>query len=159
MFARPQPGSGRPLPGVTLTLHWRATVKRLLRGILALVACLGLATPAAHAAPIKIGYSDWPGWLPFEIGKQKGFFKDAGVDVEMVWFSEYGACIDAFTAGKLDGIAIDCASSLTTKSSTIILLTDYSNGNDMIIGKQGVDSIKDLKGKTVGLEENLVEHL
>ena len=109
--------------------------------------------------PLKIGYSDWPGWLVLEIAKQKGFFKDAGVNVDLVWFPDYGASIDAFTAGQLDGIMIDCASSLTAKSSIIIFLTDYSNGNDMIIGKAGVDSIKDLKGKTVGLEENLVEHL
>jgi NitT/TauT family transport system substrate-binding protein len=117
-----------------------------------------VAFKAADAA-LKIGYSDWPGWLVLEIAKQKGFFKDAGVEVELVWFADYGQSIDAFSAGKLDGIMIDCASSLTAKSSTIIFLTDYSNGNDMIIGKKGVDSFKDLKGKTVGLEENLVEHL
>jgi len=109
------------------------------------------------AEPLKIGYSDWPGWLVLEIGKQKGFFnKD---EVELVWFTDYGASIDAYTANKLDAIAIDCASSLTARSSTIIVLTDYSNGNDMIIGKKGIESFKDLKGKTVGLEENLVEHL
>jgi len=54
---------------------------------------------------------------------------------------------------------IDCGSSLSAKSSVIIVLTDYSDGNDMIIGKEGIKSIKDLKGKTIGLEENLVEHL
>jgi NitT/TauT family transport system substrate-binding protein len=134
-------------------------VNRLIRGILALVACLGLATSQAQAAPLKIGYSDWPGWLVWEIAKQKGFFKDAGVDAELVWFGDYGASIDAYTAKKLDGILIDCASSLTARASVIIVLTDYSNGNDMLIGKKGVDSFKDLKGKSVGLEENLVEHL
>jgi len=134
-------------------------VNRLLRGILALVACLGLATPKAQAAPLKIGYSDWPGWLVLEIGKQKGFFKDAGVDVEMVWFGDYGKSIEAYSAGKLDGIMIACGDSLKEKASVVIFLTDFSEGNDMIIGKQGIDSIKDLKGKTIGLEENLVEHL
>src|SRR5262249_53110152 len=127
--------------------------------MLALVVSLGLAAPRVQAEPLKIGYSDWPGWLVLEIGKQKGFFKDAGVDVDLVWFADYGASIDAFTAKKLDGIMIDCASSLTARSSVIVFLTDYSNGNDMIVGKKGVDSIKALKGKTVGLEENLVEHL
>jgi len=43
--------------------------------------------------------------------------------------------------------------------SKIIALMDYSEGSDMIIGKPGVESIKDLKGKTVGLELTLVEHL
>ena len=41
----------------------------------------------------------------------------------------------------------------------MILITDYSNGNDMIIGKPGVKSIKDLKGKKVGTELGIVDHL
>jgi NitT/TauT family transport system substrate-binding protein len=118
-----------------------------------------LAKEAVAATPLKIGYSDWPGWLVLEIAKQKGFFKDAGVDVELEWFDDYGKSIEAYTAGKLDGIMIACNDSLTAKSSVIIVLTDFSEGNDMIIGKKGIDSIKDLKGKTVGLEKELVEHL
>jgi NitT/TauT family transport system substrate-binding protein len=110
-------------------------------------------------APLKIGYSDWPGWLVLEIGKQKGFFKEAGVDVDLVWFGEYSKSIDAYSANKLDGIFIACGDSLTAKASIVIVLTDYSNGNDMIIGRPGLGSVKDLKGKTVGLEVNLVEHL
>jgi NitT/TauT family transport system substrate-binding protein len=114
---------------------------------------------AAAAAPLKIGYSDWPGWLVLEIGKQKGFFKEAGVDVDLVWFADYGKSIDAYSAGKLDAIAIACGDSLKEKPSVIVVLTDFSEGNDMIIGKPGIDSIKALKGKTIGLEKNLVEHL
>jgi NitT/TauT family transport system substrate-binding protein len=41
----------------------------------------------------------------------------------------------------------------------MVMLTDYSNGNDMIIGKPGVKSLKDLKGKKVAVEFGLVEHL
>ena len=32
----------------------------------------------------------------------------------------------------------------------MIMLTDYSNGNDMIVGKPGIKTLKDLKGKKVG---------
>jgi NitT/TauT family transport system substrate-binding protein len=41
----------------------------------------------------------------------------------------------------------------------MILLTDYSNGNDMIVAKPGIKTLADLKGKKIGLEEGLVEHL
>ena len=39
--------------------------------------------PAPVKAPLKIAFSDWPGWTAFEIGIQKGWFKEAGVDVEV----------------------------------------------------------------------------
>jgi NitT/TauT family transport system substrate-binding protein len=112
--------------------------------------------------PLLVAYSDWPGWLVWEIAAQKGFFEDAGVDVNLVWF-DYSASIDAFAAGKVDAVVIVCGDSLVTgaggKPSTAIVLTDFSDGNDMIIGKPGIGSIKDLKGKKVGLERNLVEHI
>ena len=124
---------------------------------------LGLtAMPARAAAPLKIAYSDWPGWVAWEVAIQKGFFKDAGVDVQFVWL-EYGPSIDAFTAGKVDAVTIVSGDALVSgaggKPSTAIVLTDFSEGNDMIVGKPGINSIKDLKGQKVGVEQNLVEHL
>ena len=41
----------------------------------------------------------------------------------------------------------------------MILITDYSNGNDMILAKPGIKSVTDLKGKKVSVETGLVEHL
>ncbi len=109
--------------------------------------------------PLTIAYSDWPGWLVLEIARKKDLFKAAGVDVDLKWFDDYGTSIDAYTANKLDGIFIACGDSLKEKASIIIVLTDFSDGNDMLIGKKGIDSIKDLKGKTIGLELNVVEHM
>jgi NitT/TauT family transport system substrate-binding protein len=82
------------------------------------------------------------------------------VKVKMVWFEDYGASIEAYGAGKLDAINIVCGDSLTAaKQSIAVMLTDYSNGNDMIVARKGIDSVKDLKGKKIALEENLVEHI
>ena len=38
-------------------------------------------------------------------------------------------------------------------------MNDYSNGNDMVVGAKGIKSIKDLKGKKVGVEIGFVGHL
>jgi NitT/TauT family transport system substrate-binding protein len=125
-------------------------------GILGLMS-LGAVT----AAPIKIGYSDWPGYTVLEVAKQKGWFKDAGLDVELVWF-EYSPSIDAFAAGKIDGVTIVAGDDMVTGASgaksKIVCLIDYSEGSDMIVGMPGIESIKDLKGKKVGVELTLVEH-
>lgn len=116
---------------------------------------------AVSAAPIKIGYSDWPGYTVLEVAKQKGWFKDAGLDVDLVWF-EYSPSIDAFSAGKIDGVTIVAGDALVTGASgaksKIVCLIDYSEGSDMIVGAPGIESIKDLKGKKVGVELTLVEH-
>jgi NitT/TauT family transport system substrate-binding protein len=123
---------------------------------------IGLASLAGvRADTIKIGYSDWPGYTVMEIAKQKGWFKDAGLDVDMVWF-DYSASIDAFAAGKIDADMIvagdDLVSGASGAKSKIVCLVDYSEGSDMIVGAPGIDSIKDLKGKKVGVELTLVEH-
>jgi len=41
----------------------------------------------------------------------------------------------------------------------MILINDYSNGNDMIVAKPGIKSLKDLKGKKIGVEVGFVDHL
>lgn len=116
----------------------------------------------ANAEPLKIAYSDWPGWTAWEIGIQKGWFKEAGVDVEFQWF-DYVPSMDAYVAGKVDAVCMTNGDALVTgatgKPSVGIIINDYSNGNDMIIAAPGIGSIKDLKGKKVGLEEGFVEHL
>jgi NitT/TauT family transport system substrate-binding protein len=119
------------------------------------------AKPAA-AAPLKIAFSDWPGWTALEIANQKGWFKEAGIDVQFSWM-EYAPTMEAFTAGKVDAVTIASGDALVTGAqggkSVAILVTDYSNGNDMIVAKPGIASLKDLKGKKVGIEIGLVEHL
>ena len=115
-----------------------------------------------QAAPLKIGYSDWPGWVAWQVAIEKGWFKEAGVDVKFDWF-DYSASMDAFTAGKIDGVTVTNGDALVTGATgaknVMILLTDYSNGNDMIVAKPGIKSLKDLKGKKIGLETGFVEHL
>jgi len=117
----------------------------------------------SHAAqPLKIGYSDWPGFVAFQVAIEKGWFKQAGVDVKFEWF-DYGASIEAFSAGKIDSVGVTNGDALVMGAgggkNVIVLITDYSNGNDMIIGKPGVESFKDLKGKKVGTELGIVDHL
>jgi NitT/TauT family transport system substrate-binding protein len=127
-----------------------------------LLVSLAALRPTVSAAPLKIAYSDWPGYTLFEVAKQKGWFKDAGLDVEMVWL-DYLPSIDAFSAGKVDAVCVVATDALVTGASggksKIIALLDFSEGSDMIVGKPGINSIKDLKGQKVGIEVTLVEHL
>jgi NitT/TauT family transport system substrate-binding protein len=129
-------------------------------GVLGLtVSLLAGAATQASAAPLTIGYSDWPGWVAWQVAIDKGWLKDAKLDVTFQWF-DYSASMDAYSAGKIDGDLVTNGDGLVTGSSgskgVMILLTDYSDGNDMIVARPGINSLKDLKGKKVGIEIGLV---
>lgn len=117
---------------------------------------------SANAEPLKIGYSDWPGWVAWEIALEKGMFEEAGIEVQFEWF-DYVASMDAYAAGQLDAVGMTNGDTLVTGAtgaqSVMILINDYSNGNDMIIARAGIDSVADLKGKKVGVEIGFVSHL
>jgi NitT/TauT family transport system substrate-binding protein len=137
-------------------------VRRGIGSILGLVLFATLGMRPAAAAPLTVGYSDWPGWVAWQVAIDKGWLKDAGVDVTFQWF-DYSASMDAFAAGKIDSVLMTNGDTLVTGAGggkgVMVMLTDYSNGNDMIVGKPGIKSLKDLKGKKVGIEVGLVEHL
>ena len=58
--------------------------KRLATRLMATLVTLGAAAAAAvqAAEPLKISYSDWPGWVAWQVAIDKGWFKEAGVDVK-----------------------------------------------------------------------------
>ena len=120
------------------------------------------AAPAPTGPTLKIAYSDWPGWVAWEVAIQKGWFKEAGVNVEFKWF-DYVPSMDAFTANKVDAVAVTNGDALVTGNgggkSVCIVANDYSDGNDMIVAKPGIKSMTDLKGKKVGVEVGFVDHL
>lgn len=118
---------------------------------------------ASKNAPINISYSEWPGSLAWEIAKSKGWFEDADLNVNLVWFSDYNASLQAFLAGKIDGVSVANGDNFTLSSQgvsgKIIMINSMSTGNDIIIAKPGINSVKDLKGKTIAFEQGLVSEL
>ena len=140
----------------------KKTARHLLSKLALPLAALGFSLSAHAAEPLKIGYSDWPGWVAWQVAIDKNWFKEADVDVKFEWF-DYSASMDAFAAGKLDAVFMTNGDTLVTGAgggrSSMILITDYSNGNDMILAKPGIKSLTDLKGKKVSVEVGLVEHL
>lgn len=106
-------------------------MRRLLRIVRA-----GCVEYRVLSSPLTIGYCDWPGWVAWEVALQKGFFEEAGVEVELKWF-EYVPSMDAFAAKQLDAVCMTNGDTLVTGATggrgVMILINDYSNGNDMVV--------------------------
>src|SRR5882724_12119755 len=105
---------------------------------LLVTALVGLASLAGlGAAPIKIGYSDWPGWTAWEIAKVNGLFKKQAVEVELVWFPIYTDSLNALNTGKLDANSQTWSDTIPPLAEGIplkvVVVNDNSFGNDGLV--------------------------
>lgn len=125
-----------------------------------------IGTGQLGAEPLKIGYSDWPGWIAWEIGIKKGWFKEAGVEVDFVWM-DYVESIDAYVAGKVDAVSMTNRDALVTGATgkpSVGIIYDL-----LYVSPGSLDSRKEDWAKVVGVwykiaafirdEENLDETL
>lgn len=123
----------------------------------------GLLIGAAPArAEVKVGVSDWPGWVAWYVAEQKGYFKKYGADVKLVWFANYTDSISALSSGQLDANSQTWSDTLGPLAKGLplkaVLVNDNSAGNDALMVGPKIKSFADLKGKTVALEQYSVSH-
>lgn len=137
---------------------------RLLRNLSSSLLCFTLLFGAAGAAraEIKLGLSDWPGWVAWYIADQKGFFKKHGANVKLVWFANYTDSIAALSAGQLDANSQTWSDTMTPLSKGVpvkaILVNDNSAGNDALMVGPKIKTFADLKGKSIALEQFSISH-
>jgi NitT/TauT family transport system substrate-binding protein len=115
----------------------------------------------AQGAPkIRIGY--WPiaAGLPFYVALEKGYFKEAGLDVEGLKFAGAQQVMEAVLSGRADGTSNGTGSAniaigeLAQPGTFKIFATNPSNAknvlDEFIVPKDSpVKTIADLKGKRI----------
>lgn len=121
------------------------------------------SSPNAPAtSTIRHGFSAWPGWFPWQVAQEQKLFDTNNVKVDLKWFDGYLDSINSLAAGQLDTNSQtlnDTISSVAAGSDqVIVLVNDNSTGNDQIIVKEGINSVADLKGKTIAVEGGTVDH-
>ncbi len=116
-----------------------------------------LARPAEAATPLKpykVGFNAWIGSIGFFVAKEKGFFKDEGLDLQTKSFSSPGDGLKPLLSGDLDAVLTTADTVLTILDKApgqmkIVYLTDTSAGADAILAKKEIADIKAIKGKKV----------
>lgn len=137
---------------------------RVLRNVVSSLLCaaLTIGSLAPARAEVKVGVSDWPGWVAWYVADQKGFFTAHGAKVKLVWFANYSDSISALSTGQLDANSQTWSDTMTPLAKKIklntILVNDNSAGNDALMVGPKIRSIADLKGKSIALEQFSISH-
>lgn len=134
----------------------------IIRNLLALAGVAFLLVLAAACqksapAPIKLGINPWPGYEFLYLAQEKGYYKELGVQVNII---EYGSLSDVrrgYERGSLDAMATTLIEVLQVKSNSardprIVLVTDFSDGGDVIIARKSIGDMSMLKGKKIGAD-------
>jgi NitT/TauT family transport system substrate-binding protein len=104
--------------------------------------------------PLKLGSNLWPGYEPLYLARELGYY--ANSIIQLVSYPAITEVSRAFRNGDLDIAALTLDETLvlaeTNPEVRVILVTDVSNGADVIMAKPGIHSLKDLKGKRIGAE-------
>ncbi len=103
---------------------------------------------------LKIGTNVWPGYEPLYLARELGYLKN--IPVHLVEYSSTSQVLRAYRNKMINGAALTLDETLLLKNygfdPVIVLVMDISNGADVIIARKGINSVKDLKGKKIGVE-------
>lgn len=109
---------------------------------------------AANAEPLRLRYSIWVGYGPLFVAAEKDFFAKEGVEVELIPIEDDTATLAALFAGQIDALAT--ATQVTVASNepdeealACVLMLDDSQGGDGILATKDIQTIADLKGRSV----------
>jgi NitT/TauT family transport system substrate-binding protein len=114
----------------------------------------------AEAGQMRLGMTTWVGYGPMFLARDKGFFKENGLDVELQIIEDAALYMAAIAAGKLDGNASTIDEIMKYRSPDFcfkaVVALDDSHGGDGVLVQTDVNSLADLKGKAVGMNEGSV---
>ena len=120
----------------------------LLVGIALSVQC------AAPGRPLRIGLVVWPVYEIAVLARSLG-----RLDSKRVHLLDYGsnsAALRAYQSGVIDGVALTTSYVLEllalSSNDRIVLVIDVSTGGDALVASANIKSVRDLKGRRIGLE-------
>ncbi|HEX5611702.1 MAG TPA: ABC transporter substrate-binding protein [Burkholderiales bacterium] len=124
--------------------------------VVALTAAIALAAGSASAQEkVVLGMSGWTGFQPLKLAELAGIFKKNGVDIEIRFIPPVQRSA-ALAAGSLNAAATTVDQHIVWTSAGIntvqVALIDKSNGGDGLAVRNNINSVKELKGKTINVD-------
>jgi NitT/TauT family transport system substrate-binding protein len=117
----------------------------------------------AQKPTFTVGWSIYAGWTPYYYMNKAGILRKwadkYGIAIKVQRF-DYAPSLDAFVARNIEACAMTNMEALDMPAAsgvptTVVLIGDYSNGNDALLVRNGLQ-MKDLAGKKMLLVQKTV---
>jgi NitT/TauT family transport system substrate-binding protein len=122
----------------------------------------GNSNAKSPSANITVGFSAWPGWLPWQVAIESKLLDGQQSKATFQWFDNYLDSLKALQEGKIQGnsqtLNDTIAAIANGADEVVVLVNDNSTGNDKIIARAGINTVADLKGKKIAVEAGTVDH-
>lgn len=158
---------------ISLSRPWRSSALILVFVLVAPVACgpasenvdepeadVVTETDEAERSALRIGHNPAFTHAPLSVGRQLNAFEQAGVDVEFVQVETPPDAVSAILAGDLDMTAVPPPTLLVARGegAPLVAFATTSTGETdpplfgyAVRSDSGIDSVEDLQGKTIGI--------
>jgi len=132
-------------------------VKRILLALASGALLIGLVGCMREPAPaLRIGTNVWIGSEPLYLARELGRLDPSAV--QLVEYPSASEVLRAFRNETIDGMVISLDELFGLAADgfqpRIILVVDVSHGADVVVGRRGMRSMRDLKGKSVAVESS-----
>ncbi len=138
----------------------------LVVALIVLLSVTALSHSNAWAKPkFTVAWSIYVGWQPWDYAYHSGIVQKWAdkydIEIDLVRM-DYIPSVEAYVAEKVDACVMTNMEALDMPaasgiSTSVIILGDFSNGNDAVLTRDGLD-IKDLAGNKIYLVELSVSH-
>ena len=131
------------------------------RRVLCVLACVALVLPLLGCmrepeTALRIGTNVWIGSEPLYLARELGRLDPTAV--QLVEYPSASEVLRAFRNQAIDGMVISLDElfglAVDGLQPRIILVVDVSHGADVIVGRRGMQTMHDLKGKSVAVESS-----
>jgi NitT/TauT family transport system substrate-binding protein len=129
------------------------------RALVICLALLALASAGCFRQPetaLRIGTNVWIGCEPLYLARELGRLDPA--TVQLVEYPSASEVMRAYRNQAIDGMVISLDElfglAVDGLQPKIILVVDVSNGADVVVGRQQMRTMRDLKGKSVAVESS-----
>ncbi len=111
----------------------------------------------AETKDVSMAFCTWTGYAPMFIAQQEGYFEEAGLNVDIQIIEDESTYTALLTTGQIPFIATAQDPNIKMYAngakSRYVLAMDSSNGADGLVVTGDIQSLDDLKGKTLALDK------